>query len=614
MKSKNTLKTVLSAALCLFLTVTSSCAQPPKEQDIEQSVRNSPTPYLEDGTCYTQTVSLSDFTLDQYREPRFCVVGDTLLFMDTDLSNGTPIYSWNLTANTIHVLSTPAPLLSIDSYDMHIRAHLPLPDGSTVQLLEAVYLSDAYLQTDFPESDAGYDVQNLLVIGNSDGSIRLNLDVDALFDDGFTHVAKLYRDDTTGYLYLFDQVETVVILDADGNLLDRLPWEFSRNAILTYGADNRVFVLERPTDTAVWIYSMYDAAAHAFVPAHDPNWIGYAIHPSANGAWYEHTPAGLVIREKTENDEVSETLLVDWIRSGYTNASIRKTYVDESEDGTMRLFAVTQGPDRMQSFTLFDPYETVTPSARREILLAADRNIYTLQEAVADFNAENELYRVVYTEDPASADLLYVSIFSPLPSDTAVLDLYTYLDTDLFLRKPMFLPNALNAFEDDSGALRVLCTRMLLQLDTEDPNDKHACLTSAADWLASIAAHADIPEKGSIGPVIGFAIREDANDPLGAWKFIRHMLLAETEETLRSGADEGFSVLWELFEQQLDRMDGAYAAVYDHRITFTYPPVPGEAFDPMTDPRYAAAAAKENVHFACFDADNRNALKRFFLD
>lgn len=614
MTPKSAIKRLLTAALCLFLTCTAACAQPPVEHETEHEPQSNPAPYRDDGTCYTQTVEADGFDLNAYREPRFSAVGDTLLVSETDLSDGMPIYVWDLTANTLRTVSPPEPLLTLDRYDMHVRAHIPLSDGSTVQLLEAVSISDAYLQNDFPESFNGYDVKNLLVIGNSDGTVRMQLDVDLLFDDGFTHVAKLYRDDTTGYLYLFDQVETVVILDADGNLLDRLPWEYSRNAILTYGADNRVFVLERPTDTAVWIYFMYDAAAHAFVPAHDPNWIGYAIHPSANGAWYEHTPAGLVIREKTENDEVSETLLVDWIRSGYTNASIRKTYVDESEDGTMRLFAVTQGPDRMQSFTLFDPYETVTPSARREILLAADRNIYTLQEAVADFNAENELYRVVYTEDPASADLLYVSIFSPLPSDTAVLDLYTYLDTDIFLRKPMFLPNALNAFEDDSGALRVLCTRMLLQLDTEDPNDKHACLTSAADWLASIAAHADIPEKGSIGPVIGFAIREDANDPLGAWKFIRHMLLAETEETLRSGADEGFSVLWELFEQQLDRMDGAYAAVYDHRITFTYPPVPGEAFDPMTDPRYAAAAAKENVHFACFDADNRNALKQFFLD
>ncbi len=614
MTPKSAIKRLLTAALCLFLTCTAACAQPPVEHETEHEPQSNPAPYRDDGTCYTQTVEADGLDLNAYREPRFSAVGDTLLFSETDLSDGMPIYAWDLTANTLRTVSLPEPLLTIDRYDMHVRAHIPLSDGSAVQLLEAVYISDAYLQNDFPESPTGYDVKNLLVIGNSDGTVRMQLDVDLLFDDGFTHVAKLYRDDTTGYLYLFDQVETVVILDADGNLLDRLPWEYSRNAILTYGADNRVFVLERPTDTAVWIYSMYDAAAHAFVPAHDPNWIGYAIHPSANGAWYEHTPAGLVIREKTDNDEVNETLLVDWIRSGYTNASIRKTYVDESEDGTMRLFAVTQGPDRMQSFTLFDPYETVTPSARREILLAADRNIYTLQEAVADFNAENELYRVVYTEDPASADLLYVSIFSPLPSDTAVLDLYTYLDTDIFLRKPMFLPNALNTFEDDSGALRVLCTRMLLQLDTEDPNDKHACLTSAADCLASIAAHADIPEKGSIGPVIGFAIREDANDPLGAWKFIRHMLLAETEETLRSGADEGFSVLWELFERQLDRMDGAYAAVYDHRITFTYPPVPGEAFDPMTDPRYAAAAAKENVHFACFDADNRNALKRFFLD
>lgn len=609
MKTTAIFRRILSILLVLLLFLAVGCAPPPEVFEEEQMERTD-EPFNEDGTCYTQSVLLPGTVVTGTQNtPRFTLVGDTLLLTDTGTDTQTA-YAWDLTTNLLTVEEL-TPMVEIPDSSVYLRTHIPTQNGGAVQLLE--------VQTpaaDDPEAPPETDM--LLLSVNPDGSQHFILSVNALFDDGYSHVVNLYRDEYTGYLYLAELLSQILILDADGNVLDLLPWPEDENAntVLVSGEGGSIWLVERPLDIAEWSYSRYDADAHAFVQTVSPLWSGYRIFPTAENTWYEHTPEGFVLRKTEGNTTVDEQLLVNWVKSGYTDAAIRDLHLAAAQNNTHLLFAITQNFKTNElSLTMFDPYRSYTAPQRNELRLYADETWYTLQDAVVTFNAENVLYRVVYTDTPEDADLLFCSRYAPLP-ESQLLDLYPYMDGDMFIQRQDMVPGILSAFEDEGGALQVMPVRTALSLScSHEDNCKSDYIASPADYLCAVLEHEDgtFPETVSVEPVLGLAISASSADPMAAWKFIRYLLTTETMETLRSGADEGFSVWKTLFSEQLDAMNGAYAVRHGHQYTFAYPKdTDPEAFDPMTDINFASAVADEDARYVRFDRDQRAFLEGLF--
>ncbi len=608
MKTNAVLRRVISALLIFLLFFAAGCAPPPEVYEEEQDERTD-EPFNEDGTCYTQSVLLPDaFETGTQNTPRYTLVGDTLLVTDAIPDTQTALV-WDLTTNLLTTKELkPLKILLEDT--VYLRTHIPMQDGGTLQLLE-VYTP----LSDDPEPPLETDM--LLLSVNADGSTRFEHSVNALFNDGNTHIVNLYHDTQTGYLYLAEFAQKIMILDANGNMLDILPWpkDENYNTVLVPGEGGSIWMVERPLDIAEWTYSRYDANAHAFVPAVSPNWIGYRIFPTDMDVWYEHTPEGFVLRNTDNTDTVDEQMLVNWVKSGYTDASIRDLHLARTKNGTELLFAVTQNFSTNElSLTMFAPYRPYTAPERNELRLYADETWHTLQEIVVAFNAENVLYRVVYTDSPEDADLYFCNRHAPLP-ETPLADLYPHMDADIFIQRQHLLPGALSAFENDAGELQILPVRVALSLSCnhEEPN-KNDYIASPADYLCAVLTHDDGEIDAAvpiIEPIIGLAIPSTAADPNAAWKFISYFLRSETLDTLRSGADEGFSIWQNLFGEQLDTYYGAYAAHHDHRFTFTYPKEEDpETYDPMTDANFAAAV-HDGAHYVRFDRDQRGMLAGF---
>lgn len=608
MKTSVILRRILSALLVFLLLFAAGCAPPPEVYEEEQ-VERTDEPFNEDGTCYTQSVLLpQSISVGTQNTPSYTLIGDTLMVTDA-IPDTQTAFAWDLTTNLLTTLQLE-PMITIPDSTVYLRTHIPMQDGGTVQLLE-VHTP----QGDGPEPPLAAEM--LLLCVNADGTTRFALSVDALYSDGYTHIVNLHRDAYTGYLYLSEPASQVLILDENGSVLDLLPWpeEENQSCAFVVGEGGSIWMVERPYDIAEWRYSRYDADARAFVYAVTPIWTGYRLFPTGDNAWYEHTPEGFVLRKTEGNTTMDEQLLVNWVKSGYTDAAIRDLHLAVTDNGTHLLFAVTQNYTTNElSLTMFDPYRPYTAPERNELRLYADETWYTLQDAVVAFNAENVLYRVVYTDTPDGADLIFCGRNIPL-GDTAVLDLYTYMDSDMFIRRQNLVPGALSAFEDSAGALQMMPVRAALSLSCgHEDEGKHDYIASPADYLCAVLEHEDgtLPETAVIEPVLGLAIPASSADPTAAWKFIRYLLNAETTETLRSGADEGFSVWQSLFDYQLSCMDGAYAAKHDNQFTFAYPNgTDPETFDPMTNINFAAAA-NNGAHFVKFDRNQRAVLEGFF--
>lgn len=611
MKHRIFQKHLLPALLTLLMLLLSACAQPPVEvRETETPARmHVREPHNPDGTCYTQSVLLpTGVSTDALIPPRFTPVGDTLVLTEAIPGADTALI-WDLGTN--HLYTEPlTPMIEVPDSHVYLRTHIPTPDGGAVQLLEVHSFPD-------PENpDAPVSTEMLLLCADASGNLRFSQSVNALYNDGLTHTVNLHRDDETGYLYLSEPEIEILILDDGGQVLDRLPWIQTENAsgILVNGEGGSVWFVDRRTDVAAWAYYRYDPAQHAFVTLSEPQWTGYRLHPSDSDAWFEHTPEGFVLRRADGGDAVCETRLVSWVRSGFTDASIRETYVTCDSDGCARVFALTKNFDTgAVSLTLFDPYAAYTAPEKRELRLYAEETVHTLQETVVAFNADNGLYRVVYTDDPAQADLLFVGRSRPIPDGMAVLDLNSYLNSDTVIDREALVPGILSAFESEDGALNVFCLRAAVQLDEAPTEEKtYPYITSAAEYLISVLCHDLFPEQASVESVLGFAIPTSAADPDGAWKFIRFALRTETAETLRSGADEGFSVVNALLSGQLDTMYGAYAVRHGHQISFAYPKDQDpEVFDPMTNANFADAAKQEGAYYVRFDRDQRAVLEGF---
>lgn len=613
---------LLAAALCFGMF---ACAQPQNTEETQKQDAQIDSPYNDDGTCYTQSVLLPEgFDPPPLARPRLTTVGDTLILTDTEehaeafdpLAPSRMAYVWDLSANLLDTVEIP-PLLTRPQTILVGFQHIPCEDGGAVQLLCFQHDPQRYYSPDDAQYNDPVTNEVVLAAQNPDGSLRFTLDVDALFNDGYTHLCTLLRDGVTGYIYLHESSETL-ILDADGTLLDRIPWEHEARSDFIYTADNRVYLADRDTlNAAEHAYLSYDPQSHAFVEAVSPVWSGYDQFPVGADSWYERNSAGFYLRTQQEDGTYAEQLLVNWLASGFSNGSIRKTFVNSGADGHLRVTAFTKDFDTgRMSLTLFDPYAPCTVPERNTLHLYADETWHTLQEAAAAFNAENALYRIVYTDDPAKADLLYVCPTQPLSETVDVLDLHAYLDTDMFVRPQSLIPGMLNAFVDDGGALQMMPVRTSLSLSCAGGDgDKFDILTSPADYLCAVLTHELLPQDAEIEPVIAFAIPSTADDPDGAWKFIRYLLLSENEETVFSGADEGFSVWRTLFDYQLSRMDGAYALRRGngYRFTFAYPRGEDpETFDPMTDANFAAGAVEEGAYYVRFDRDQRAVLEGFF--
>ncbi len=611
MKTKKTIHRIVSALLVFLLFFAAGCAPPPEVYE-EKQVERTDEPFNEDGTCYTQSVLLPDAVVTGTQNtPRYTLVGDTLMVTDAIPDTQTAL-AWDLTTNLLTTLQLK-PMLEIPDSTVYLRTHIPMQDGGTVQLLEVhTPLND--------DPEPPMETEMLLLCVNADGTTRFTHSIDALFNDGYTHIVNLDRDAYTGYLYLSEPASQVLILDENGNVLDLLPWpeEENQSCVLAAGEGGSIWMVERPYDIAEWRYSRYYADAHAFVPAVTPIWTGYRLFPSGDNAWYEHTPEGFVFRKTDDTDTLDEQLLVNWVKSGYSDTQIRDLHLAVTDNDTHLLFAVTQNYTTNElSLTMFDPYRSYTAPERNELYLYADETWFTLQEAVVTFNAENALYRVVYTDSPDDTDLIFCGPNLPL-GNIAVLDLYPYMDGDMFIQRQNLVPGALSAFENDTGELQIMPVRVALSLSCAGGDgDKFDYLTSPADYLCAVLYHDDgtFPETADITSVLGLAIPATAADPNGAWKFIRYLLLAENEEAVFSGADEGFSVWQSLFDYQLSRMDGAYALQRGngYRFTFAYPKGEDpETFDPMTDANFAAGAAEEGAHYVKFDRNQRALLEGFF--
>ena len=609
MKTKNNIHRLLSALLVFLLLFAVGCAPPPEVYEEEQ-VRRTDEPFNEDGTCYTQTVLLPQtVTVGTQNTPRYTLVGDTLMVTDA-IPDTQTAFVWDLTTNLLTTQQLE-PMVEIPDSSVFLRTHIPMQDGGTLQLLE-VHTP----QSEDPESPITTEM--LLLCINADGTTRFSHSVDALFNDGYTHIVNLHRDAYTGYLYLSEPASQVLILNENGDVLDLLPWpeEETQSCALVEGEGGSIWMVERPYDIAEWRYTRYDADARAFVPAVTPLWTGYRLFPSDDNAWYEHIPEGFVFRTTDASDTLHEQILVNWVKSGFSDAQIRDLHLAATGNDTHLLFAVTQNyTTNEMSLTVFDPYRPYTAPERNELRLYADETWYTLQEAVVAFNAENVLYRVVYTDSPDDADLIFCGPNLPL-GDTAVLDLYPYMDGDMFIRRQDLVPGALTAFEDDSGALQLMPVRVALSLHCDhDEQDKHDRMTSPTDYLCAVLTHDDGELDAAIPviePVLGLAIPTTAADPNAAWKFIRYLLLSENETTLYSGADEGFSVWQSLFDYQLSYVNGAYAAKHGNQFIFAYPNgADPETFDPMTSINFAAAA-NDGAHFVKFDRNQRAVLEEFF--
>lgn len=609
MKTNEVLRRIISALLIFLLFFAAGCAPPPEVFEEEQDERTD-EPFNEDGTCYTQSALLPDTVVTGTQNtPLYTLVGDTLLVTDA-IPNTQTALVWDLTTNLLTTTELK-PLIELPGSTVYLRTHIPMQNGGTLQLLEVhTALSEE------PEPPIKTDM--VLFSVNADGTTHFTLYVNDLYDDGYAHVVNLYHDTQTGYLYLTEFAQNIMILDANGNVLDILPWpeDENYNTVLVPGEGGSIWMVERPPDIAEWTYSRYDADAHAFVPVVSPNWIGYRIFPTDTDVWYEHTPEGFVLRKTDSTDTLDEQLLVSWVKSGYTDASIRDLHLARTKNGTELLFAVTQNFSTNElSLTMFDPYRPYTAPERNELRLYADETWHTLQEVVVAFNAENVLYRVVYTDSPEDADLFFCNRHAPLP-ETPLADLYPHMDADIFIQRQHLLPGALSAFENDAGKLQIIPVRTALSLSCnhEEPN-KNDYITSPADYLCAVLTH-DPGEIDAappiIEPIIGLAIPSTAADPNAAWKFISYFLRSETLDTLRSGADEGFSLWQNLFGEQLDTYYGAYAAHRDHRFTFTYPKEEDpETYDPMTNANFAAAV-HDGAHYVRFDRDQRGVLAGFF--
>ncbi|MBE6657488.1 MAG: hypothetical protein E7604_03490 [Ruminococcaceae bacterium] len=604
-------KHLLPILLSLLMLVLSACAQPPPEINETETPTHVQirTPHNPDGTCYTQSVLLpTEVSTDTLIPPRFTVVGETLVLTGAIPDTHTALI-WDLGSNLLYP-EPLTPMVEIPDSDVYLRTHIPLSDGGAIQLLEI----HSYPNPENPEDLVTSDT--LLLAADAGGNIRFTQSVSALFNDGYTHMVHLHRDDKTGYLYLSEPEIQILILDSDASVLDCLPWIKTENAsgILVNGEGGSVWFADRRTDIAEWAYYRYDPAAHAFAKASEPLWSGYRMHPSDNRAWFEHTPEGFVKRHAGDDGTVSETLLVNWVRSGFTDASIRETYVACDSDGSARVYALTKNFDTgAVSLTLFDPYAAYTAPQKHELHLYAEETVHTLQETVVAFNTDNGLYRIVYTDDPSESDLLFVGRFWPVPDGMAVLDLNSYLNSDTVIDREALVPGILSAFESEDDALNVFCLRAAVQLDEAPTEEKtYPYIRSAAEYLISVLSHDLFPEQASVEPVLGFAIPTSAADPDGAWKFIRFALRTETAETLRSGANEGFSVINELLSGQLDAMYGAYAVRHGHQISFAYPKDQDpETFDPMTNANFADAAKQEGAYYVRFDRDQRAVLEGF---
>ena len=620
MKTTVMIRRMVSGLLVFLLMFAVGCAPPPEVFEEEQDVRTD-QPFNEDGTCYTQSVLLPEgFETDPLADPRITQIGDTLILTDTKENDSDPlhpsrtVYVWDLTANLLEEIQIQ-PILTRPQTCVISFQHVPCEDGGAVQLLCFQHDPSRYLSPEDEHYNDPVTNEVILAAQNPDGSLRFTLDVDALINDGYTHCPKLLRDGVTGYIYLRISAETL-ILDASGVLLDRIPWTYDTRSEYLYTADNRVYLIDRrSSDTSEWTYFSYDPDAHAFVSTVRPIWTGYQLSPIGDGTWYETTSEGFSLYTQNDDGTIAQTKLISWTASGFAYGSIRGSFVQGDANGRPRLIAFTKNYDTGRtSLTLFDPYAAYTVPGRNELRLYADEVWHTLQEAVVAFNAENVLYRVVYTDEPASADLLYVCRSQPLSDTADVLDLHTFLDTDMFIRPQNLLSGALTAFENSSGELQMMPVRMALSLLC-DGDDKFDDLTSPADYLCALLAHDIFPQDAAIVPVVALAIPKTAADPSGAWKFIRYLLLSETEETIYSGADEGFSVLQSLFDYQLSRMYGAYALRHGNgnQFTFAYPKEQDpETFDPMTDVNFAAGAEEAGAYYVCFDEEQRRVLEGLF--
>ena len=446
-----------------------------------------------------------------------------------------------------------------------------------------------------------------LASADKNGTTVFTCEIGELTDNPTGAGLTLSRDRRNGRLFLSDDAsDTVWIVEADGTAAESLPLADSLTAIQD-SASGEVLFCDRFSGTE-WQYYRYDADTHALVPSASVQWTGYAIHPLNDTAWYEHTAGGMVLRSKTDSDDVSEVLLCDWVKSGYTDASIRNTYVSDG-NGTLRIVTVTANYTTGQyALTLFEPEREWRVPKKHEIRLFAPDTAVTLQDAVVNFNTTNGLYRVTYTDDAADADVLYANLYSELPQSVPQRDLYPHLNGDAAFSDNTFVSGVLDAFTTDSGALEILCARFAACAVGPENYEKNSIMTSAADWMCLSASYAAGPQEAELRPVIGFAIPEHCEDPDAAWKFIRYFLQYETTETLSSGADEGFSSLSVLFDEQLDRMNGAYVAVWGARATYAYPTDDAETFDPMTNANFAAAV-NAGAHTLCFTADSRAALE-----
>ena len=624
MKTNAVLRRIISALLIFLLFFAAGCAPPPEVFEEEQEERTD-EPFNEDGTCYTQSALLPEgFEVDPLANPRLTVIGDTLVLTDTKepgqrLDPFNPYlteYVWDLSTNLLEEVQIQPILSRPQTYTTSFQ-HIPCEDSGAVQLMVFQYDPSRYLSPEDEHYNDPVTNEVILAAQNPDGSIRFTLDVDALINDGYTHSPRMLRDGVTGYIYLCNSIVETLILDADGVLLDRIPWTYDNRSEYCYTADNRVYLIDRRSnDTSEWTYSAYDPDAHAFVPADRPIWTGYQPSPVGDGTWYEISPDGFTLYAQNHDDTVEATKLISWTASGFTHSSIRGSFVHSDTNGKPCLTAFTKNYETGRtSLTLFDPYRPYTAPERNELRLYADETWHTLQEVVVAFNAENVLYRVVYTDSPEDADLYFCNRHEPLP-ETPLADLYPHIDADIFIQRQHLLPGALSAFENDAGELQIIPVRTALSLSCnhEEPN-KNDYITSPADYLCAVLTH-DAGEIDAappiIEPIIGLAIPSTAADPNAAWKFISYFLRSETLDTLRSGADEGFSLWQNLFGEQLDAYYGAYAAHRDHRFTFTYPKEEDpETYDPMTDANFAAAV-HDGAHYVRFDRDQRGVLAGFF--
>lgn len=600
--------------LVLLAVMLASCAQFAEQEETQDGAQY--TPANADGTCYTQTVPLPDsYYADSRRTPYFCVteervVVSNIMFSDTDAHAYVPdadavVLIWDLRQNTLETVPIQ-PIFSATHHEVSIHTHLPTEDGGAVQLLAFSFDPASYFTPEDPEYSGPIEQKLYLASADKNGNTHFTCEIGTLTGNPTGAGMTLSRDRRTGRLFISDVgSDHLWVVETDGTVKDPLPLQDSLTAIQD-SASGEVLFCDRFSGTE-WQYFRYDADAHALVPSASVQWTGYAIHPLNDTAWYEHTARGMVLREKTDSGSRAETLMCDWVKSGYTDASIRNTYVSAGTE-SLRIVTVTANSTTGQyALTLFEPEREWTVSKKHEIRLFAPDTAVTLQDAVVNFNTTNGLYRVSYTDNADDADVLYANLYSALPQTVPLRDLYPHLSGDAAFSDDTFVGGVLDAFTTEDGALEILCARFAVCAVGPEDYEKSSIMTSATDWMYLSASYAAEPEDAELLPVIGFAIPEHCEDPDAAWKFIRNFMQYETAETLSSGADEGFSSLSVLFDGQLDRMNGAYAAVREAEATYAYPRGDAE-FDPMTNVNFAAAV-NSGAAIVCFDADSRAALE-----